>query len=555
MARSHMPFSREKAIAIIASVLFIVFAVIGYTQYAKNALVSTFIEKGAPPPVDENDISAHQDDFIFKQNYLKDIKREVKEMQRESKNAINTATINELISKFSSCLTTLQSMMGSPDYWDSSQECDDIKSNIQTDLDNNVLPARECHKHKRGIEERKKEKKNNINSQMKSILKNDKDADISELTAMVAQMDEQFAKAAAVTSCTSDDNDVLKDVSNELDYIFRDFYNAADEIGASAEVIQELEKNKKDFANNFKKKCSKQLKRELNDYEKEIGELQKKVSLTADQQAAYDDVKSIYADLCTTIIADMEQALAERDTETFQSLSKNFSSKETDLRNETNELRRASNETQQSVQEQEQKEESLKNVTRDLQQKKRDLTRMQKELKRTNKLFNRAAKKYLDKAERKEALAAFAGYVAQAGDLVSKIETVLAASEKETKYDPDAYWDDRSDELDDLQNEFNDLQSNIGNIADSLQKMKKVERGLKSAQKDLANIRRESQDDPELMKSLEDLLSQTQELLQQAWSLLVTDPEEAMDAIREIQQLENDWNTTLQDWRENTYEE
>ena len=36
---------------------------------------------------------------------------------------------------------------------------------------------------------------------------------------------------------------------------------------------------------------------------------------------------------------------------------------------------------------------------------------------------------------------------------------------------------------------------------------------------------------------------------QQAWSLLVTDPEEAMGKIRDIEELQNDWNDAIQDWR------
>jgi hypothetical protein len=457
---------------------------------------------------------------------------------------VNTSTVDKLISDFSSCLTTLQPQIGTPSYWDGARDCGDINDTIQIELQDNLRPVRECYGNKASIEERKKEKKrNNLDTQIKDVLRNNKDADVSSLQALTARMDELFVKAAGVTGCTAADNEILKDIWSELDRLFQDFYNSYNDVSNVANEARQVKENKKEFETQFKKKCSKELKREFSNYEKGITKLKKKRALTDDEQAGYDNVTTLYAELCTTIIANMEKAVSENDPVSFEDLRQDFWARENDFRDATNEL-------VQGLNEQQQREESSENVTRDIQEKKRELTRIQKELKRTNKLFNKAAKKYLDKAERKEALAVFASHLAQAADLIARMGAGLEAAKEEAANDPDAYWEDRSEELQDLQNEFIELQSTIQNITNALQAMKEAERGVKSAEKDLKNIRRESGNDPELMKNLEGLLAQAKEFLQQVWASLVTDPEDAMEKIEDIQQLENDWNEAIQNWRE-----
>lgn len=528
---------REKVLAVIAGVLLVVLAGVGYVQAS-----SVFIAQE-----EAKDDSRNQQNQIKDQlNYLKNLKSEVSRAKKDVKPpaTIDTAKIDGFLLQFEVCLNLRQAEIGTQDFWNNMQDCDSVKRDAESELNDYIRPAVNCSNNRRNIEDKKKERKN-LDSQLKDILRNDKAADVSALKALMSQIDAQFAAYAALgQSCDSASADTLNDIQNELNAIFQDFYSASNEVRDSANTARRKTDNQKDFDKNIKRGCEKDKAREFKNYEKQFLKLQKTGGTDADSESAYANVKELYNNMCVTLFGAMQAALASGDMDAFESSRQDFWDSDRGFWDILNESR-------QGVEETRNKAEQIKNITRDLQQKTKDLTRMKRDLDRMKRTYNRTARKYADAADRKETVAAFGAFVSQAEDLIAKIEAGLAAAVEEAKQDPESYWIDRNEELQDMQNEFNDLQQEVQRIANILRTLKDAEKEInKNTPRELEGLKEESNNDPELIPALENLLSRARESLKQAWTYVLTSPDDAEAALQSLQGIGEDWDETVNDWRE-----
>lgn len=514
--------------------------VIGGVSYTYASQAQTLIV--------QEDTQNQQNHIINMQRWTKDKRREVEQIKKDTKNAVDISKVDGMITTYESCLTKLQGSVGTGDFWNLNQDCD--TRSIDDEFNDVLYPARDCANTKRSIEDRRKEKKN-IERQVKDILRNDKAADISGLNNFIGQIDAQIAKAdqAVPTGgvCGRDQRDALNDVQNDLNFLFQDFYNAANELQQKSNDVRQVQEGKKDFESNIKRGCEKDKSRRVKEIEKDIGRLQKTGALTEEAQANFTQIKSLYDQMCVQMLGTMQQALDSGDVNLFNDIRNEFWTLDRDFWDTTNE-------SGQKVQEEQQKVQQLKNVNRDLKQKSRDLARMKKDLARIKKVYDRAAKKYANREDRKEALAALSGFVGQAGELIKKIEESVQAAQTEAATDPDSYWFDRQQELNDLQNEFSELQNSVQNIGNLIQSTKDIERSIKNYQKERTSLGKESKNDPELMGKLKDTLDQMQALQKEIWSTGIADPDEGMALVQQFWDLNQDWNDAVNDWRGNYYD-
>lgn len=545
MGHTQKISSREKTLAAIVAVLLVVIGVVTYSKALAQDATATPTPVVPAEQVKQSDTENQQRHIKDQNNWIKNMQRELQDIKKQAKTAVDTSAADNLLALFASCLQARQAEIGTQDFWNNVQDCNSFQQDIDAQFNDVLRPARDCANTKRTIEDRRKELKN-VNSQLKDILRQDKKADVSALTAIIAQIDALFIKADQASAggvCNSDIRDTLNDIQNDFNGLFQDFYNSSNDVRQKANEGRQGEDNKRDFEKDKKARCEKDKTRELKNFEKELNRV-KKLGAEEDMQVAYDSVKEIYTQMCVGALGAMKAALDSRDVDAYN-----------EARSTYDELDRTFWETlqenRQGVQEKAQKVEQLKNVTRELKGWTGDLKRMKAELNRIKKLYTRTAKKYANREDRKTELAAFADYVARAEDLINQIEQGLVTAKEESTSDPDAYWMDRQDELNDLRQQFDEMQQQVQMIGNVMQTLTQVEKGLmKGVTKELAQLKRESGNDPELMTALNDLIQRAKDALSQAWSQVVSSPEDAMSALEGIRDLEQDWQETVNDWRE-----
>ncbi|MEK7171585.1 MAG: hypothetical protein AAB739_01620 [Patescibacteria group bacterium] len=534
--------SREKTLAAIVAVLLVVIGVVTYSKaLAQDATTPTVPAE----PAKESDAGNQQRHIKDQQNWVKNMQRELQDIKKQTKSAVDTSATDTLLAQFAACLQARQAEIGTQDFWNNVQDCNSSQQDIDAQFNDVLRPARDCANTKRNIEDRRKELKN-VNSQLKDILRQDKNADVSALTAIISQIDALFVKAdqASVGGvCNSDVRDTLNDIQNDFNGLFQDFYNSSNDVRSKANEGRQMQDNKRDFEKDKKARCEKDKTRELKNFEKELNRA-KKLGAEEDMQTAYDSVKVIYTQMCVDALGVMKSALDSGDVDAYN-----------EARSTYDDLDRAFWETlqenRQGVQEKAQKVEQLKNVTRELKNWTSQLKRMKSELNRIKKLYTRTAKKYANREDRKTELAAFADYVSQAEGLINQIEKGLAAAAEESASDPEAWWMDRQDEVNDLRQQFDEMQQKVQMIGNVMQTLTQVEKGLmRGVTKELVQLKRESNNDPELMTALNDIIQQAKDALSQAWSQVVSSPEDAMSALEGIQDLEQSWREAVNDWRE-----
>lgn len=528
---------RQLALALTAA-LFLILALAVGTSSAQDAQ-----QTGSGQASTED--TANQNNQIKNNlNWHKDLLREVNDIKRETKNTVNAATAEKYLSEYAACIAAKQSLVGTADFWSSYKDCEELSRLADVELQDNLRPARDCANNRKNIDNRVRERKG-LDRQVKDILRNDKTADVSSLNASLAAIDAALAKAAQYEGgiCSRDGADALRDIEQDLNGLFQDFYNGSNDLNQKSNETRRITDGKNDYEKNIKRNCEKDKAREFKNYTREYEKVAKKGAVSAEAAETYAAVKALYEDLCVTLVGAMGSALAVNDIDAFEDARQKYWDSDRDFWDTLNNSRS-------TLQEVSHREETLKNVNRDLQQKTKDLSRMKKELTRTKKVYERAAKKYADRQERKDNIAAFGQFVSQAADLISKMEAGITAAKDQASADPDSYWYDKNEELNDLQMEFNDLQNNVNNILNIMQTVKDVEQLLKNFRSDLKNIAEKTGNDENVISTLEGLLSESDVALKQVWALAITDPEEALSTLQSMQELEAQWYDTLNEWSE-----
>ena len=282
--------------------------------------------------------------------------------------------------------------------------------------------------------------------------------------------------------------------------------------------------------------------RELKNFEKEVTKAGKKS--IAGGQEAYATVKGIYDEMCVNALGAMKAALDAKDPDAYN-----------DARSTYDELDRTfwdtMNEARQGVGEKVQQAEQVESATRELKRWNKELIKMKRDLTRAKKTYSSTAKKYANTEDRKEALATFAGYVAQAEDLIKQIETGISTATQEVPNDPDSWWYERQEELNDLRTQFDEMQQNVQMIGQVMQSLKQLDKGLKRMSKELVNIAKETNNDPDLMKTLNSIVADGIETYKQAWGIAISSPEDAMSEVQSLEGMGQDWSDAINEWREN----
>lgn len=492
--------------------------------------------------VTAEDYKNQQNQIKNQQDYLKNLRREISDIQREAKN-VDTTIINLSLAQFEQCLKKIQGFVGTSDFWNNQNECNDFSRNVEDTLNDVLRPARDCAQQKRSIEDRKKEKKNNVDRTIKDILRENKNADVTALNTLLQQITEQFAKADQVqlATCNRDNVDVLRDVGQELNSLFQEWYNTSNDVRNAANQVKQLNDNKNDFEKNISKKCSRDMALEMKNFGKDVARAQKK-GTSAEAAEALETVQNVYNSLCVDLIGAMKTALDANDVDTFNDVRNEFFTNERTFWDTMNEMRNGINEETQ-------RQEQLKNVQQDLKFKEKELKRMNYDINRLKKLYGKLARKYASSQDRKEALDLLSGFIAEAEGLSTRMTEAIAKAKEEAPNDPDSYWFDRGDELNELQQEFNEIQNkanNYSNVVDNLQnigkELKNIERSL--SRKKLSAEKREQ---------IQDILSKARDLLQEAWTSAIESPEDAFAAINEFQELKYEFEAILNNIDSSTF--
>ena len=546
MGHTQKISSREKTLAAIVAVLLVVIGVVTYSKALAQDATGTPTPVVPAESVKQSDTENQQRHVKDQNNWIKNMQRELQDIKKQTKTAVDTSAADNLLAQFAACLQARQAEIGTENFWNNVQDCNSFQQDIDAQFNDVLRPARDCANTKRTIEDRRKELKN-VNSQIKDILRQDKNADVSALTVIVDQINALFVRAdqaSAGGTCNSDVRDALNDIQNDFNGLFQDFYNSSNDVRQGAEEGRRGQDNKRDFEKDKKARCEKDKVRELKNFEKELNRVKKQGAASEDMQAAYDSVRVVYTQMCVDALGAMKAALDSGDVDAYNEARSTYDDLDRTFWETLQENR-------QGVQEKAQKVEQLKNVTRELKNWTSQLKRMKAELNRIKKLYTRTAKKYANREDRKTELAAFADYVARAEDLINQIERGLVIAREESASDPDAYWMDRQDELNDLKQQFDEMQQQVQMIGNIMQTLKQVEKDIiKGTARQLAQLKRESNDDPELMGALNGILAQAKEVLKQAWSQLVSSPEDAMAALEGLQDFQQSWQDTINDWRE-----
>ncbi|MEK9132506.1 MAG: hypothetical protein AAB606_02250 [Patescibacteria group bacterium] len=552
MGKKHGISNREKVVALIVVTFVVVVAVIGYVKAASGFTGILVAQMPTATPVvtqekQEKDDSQNQSNYLKDQNnYLKNISRELQDVKKAAK-TLNTTQIDGLISQFSSCIQARQAEIGTQAFWENiNSTCQDLQRSTEDEMNLNVRLQRDCAQTLQNIQNRKKEKKSNLDRQLKDIQRNAKGSatfDISSVTSAMALIDAELAKSdqLATSACTEDSRDALRDIENNLNDYFRDAYDTMNGLNSVANDARQLQENLKDYEKDKKKRCEKDKVRELKNFEKEVTKAGKKAGVGRED---YTAVKSIYDQMCVTALGTMKSALDANDIDAYNDARSTYDELDRQFWDTMNESRQGVNEKVQQVQQ-------VESASRELKRWSKELIKMKNELKRAKKTYASAAKKYANSADRKEALATFAEYVAQAEKLINQIEAGVNTAAQEVPNDPDSWWYERQDELNDLQMQFNEMQQNVQMIGQVLQSLKQADKGLKGTSKELAKIAKETNNDAELMDTLNAILSQGLATYKEAWGVAVSSPEEAMILIQSLQDMGQEWDEAVNEWRNN----
>lgn len=546
MTQLLMLSKREKILAGVAGLILVGMVTVGYAQTSLGT-ASTLVAQDSTQTQD--DTGNQQRWLKDQQNWLKNSQREVTDIKKQAKK-LDTTAVDALLGQLSTQLQTYQALVGTQDFWSNTQDFNSLQRDFDELMNESLRPARDCEQWNKNVNDRRKEKKSNLDNQPKDILRNDKTADISRLTEIFAKIDAQFtiADQAYAQTCTRDSASTLNDARMELDSLFRDAYDTANELRQNAEQIGQLSNSIKDFEKDKKKRCTGDKASQLKSFEKDVARASKSGVDSASVQETLAKVKDIYNQMCVVKLGEMQKALENKDPTTYNDASSEFNNLERDFWDTMNESR-------QGVNEQIQKVEHLKNITRDLKRWTSELKRMNLDLKRTIKTYEKTAKKHAGRDDVKEQVVAFAADVAQLVDVKKNIEEKLALAKEKAPKDPESWWMDHQDELNDLQTQYSEIQQKVQTVSQLMQFLKDVEKQLKGSTREMAQLKRESNNDPELMKSLQGILDSANADVKNIWANVVTDPEGAMDSLESMKSMGEEWNDTVNTWRESKQED
>lgn len=541
MSHSRAFSKKEKIFGAVVLALAATALIVSYTQ-ARSSENAVLLAQ-----VSEEDLKNQKNQIRNQKDYAKGILQELKDIKKASKNAVDTSKVEGLVNQLSQCIQKTSVFVGAENFWDDWKNCSDINEEIETLLRDELWPKRDCAMVKGQIDDRRKHERKDLNSQVKDILRNDKTIDVSGLHAILANIDAQFEKANKinVATCDSDGKYAFDEIQSELGSLFQDFYNASEELNQVSNQKRQFEEGKKDFKN-IKKNCERDKAREFKSFVKGFEKAKQKGTVSEEQQAAFDNLQSIYVTLCTDLIAEIQAALDANNGDDFNNARNDFWNEDRKFLDAMSENRDIFEEQKREVEEQKQKIQELKHVDQDLKVKEREMKRMKKELVRIKKQYDKAVKKFADRSERKELLRAMASLIGQAESVVAKIETLIADARAAAPEDPESYWSDYREELNDLQNEFFELQDTVNRIGGIFGELKNVGRELKRAEKEL----KQYEDTPELHARLKELLYQGQATLAQVWTNLVSDPEGAEDLLRDLQEMGGEWDEAIREHEE-----
>lgn len=410
-----------------------------------------------------DDSSKQQSWLKNNRNWIKDIKREISDIQKDAKNA-NFTTINDLLSKYEACLTARESQLGTEVFWNSTRDCEDIAGLISDELTDNLRPLRDCASIKRSIDDRRKEKKNNVDKQIKDIQRDDKSADLSGIQEIVADMDEAFNTADQLLAgqCSEEVRDELNDIQSDFNDYFQDFYDQAGEVSQSVNDQKQLDQNAKDLERDMKKKCKDSMTPGLKEVEKDLDKQRKKGTVPQTWQEAFGQVKAIHDASCVKAVAAMEEAVKNRDNDAFQDARENFWDQERDFWDTLNDAKGL-------TQQQEQTENALKDIAR----RKKEAADMRKDYER-----------WLKKNSGKN--------VSDIEQSLQEIDRIFAEAEKANAEDPNSWWNEYQQELNDpiqtFWDTFQSLQQEEQNHQQVSFLVENVKRDVKHAQEALAHM-------------------------------------------------------------------
>lgn len=495
---------RQKVLSAVALALLILLIAVGYTKTAGQGLASTLAAEG-------EDVSNQQSQLKGQKDYLQNLRREIQDISKVAK-TVNLSVINGHLTEFESCLAAREAELGTPDFWDNLSGCNDHSRSIEDELNANLRPNRKCADSKRNFEDRKREKKNNIEKQTKEILRSDKNADVSALNQIAGQIAALFARAEQYASgtCTSDTSAEFEDLNSEIGSLFQDWYSLFNEANDKANETRRLNDNMKDFEKNIKQQCQKNKAREFKNFEKEYLKLKAKGTLSADAEEGFNKTKELYEDQCVKLFGQMEQALRAQDFDEFESVRNDFFASDRDFWDTMNDARGVLDQQKQA-----------KDVLRDLAQREKELDRMKKE-------YARAAKKSAAGSQ-------------DITRILDEYAEIISRAKEETVSDPQSYWSDHQQTLNELQNEFWNSNQKVHAAGDVSRWAKDIERDLTFREKDLKRLKKECR---EVGGQLEAILTQMKDLLAQAKEKAADDPDSARDSLQEMDDLRMQWDDT-----------
>lgn len=476
----------------------IVPAVLGVLFLSIVGLSSTFAQTS-----DVENIARNAKD---KESNLSNVRREVSDIKRETKGAVDTSKINAILSQYEACINELKtcpSTVTDGNYqvcWDKNQDCDDM-FRTEDEMNDNLRPARDCVNYRKNIDDRRKEKKN-LDRQVKDILRQDKAADVSGLNATISQIDAQFSKVdQAGTACSSDIRDTLNDVQSELNGLFSDFYSSSNEVSQKANEAQQLNNSGKNVKE--KERQLKDLQRELKNQTKRLGEGNELVTQLAKHAADYQ-----------AAIERMRQCVTAQDVECANDENTNADDASRNFW-DTN------NEAGQQAQVVEQK----KNLERSSKDFERNLKQMDSEYKRVSKQAGR------DIPEMKAVLEEYRQKLSE-----------VKRCEPSVEDDCNQYFMDMSD----IQQRFWELNQTKGQIGNYARPMKDFGREWKDRARDVERFEKEAkrggQDfGGDTISTLRNIVTQAQGLLKEAEGISATG--------ENGERLEEIFNLELQDLR------
>lgn len=521
MAYAPVLSKREKVLAVIGGVLLVVLVAVGYAKAAEST--STATEPTAipatpaeePKPVSADDSQNQSRQITERLRYTKDIRREISDIQRELKNSLDTSVVEKQLGDFEACINGLQSFVGTQDFWNKNRDCDDLSRAFEDELQNNIRPKRQCGNFITNAKSRRDEKKRNMETQLKDIKRNDKNADTSALDAKLVEIDGLLTKLESVAAtCNADTVNDGNSLQSDIDYAFRDFYDLANELNQKANTSRQTTENQRDFEKNLKRQCEKDFTREMKGFEKDVARAQKIGPLPEGAQAGYDKVKQLYDNLCVIQLGVMQQALIAGDMDAFNDARNEFNNGQRDFWDFLNEARNVVNQQQQ-----------LKDILRELAQREKDFMNAKKE-------YERAAKK-----------SGFENPAAK--QILADWEALFVKAKEAVAADPQVWWQDYQPEINNFQNEFWNSFQKVQQAADTQRWFKDLERELQNRERDFKNMKRDKGLNTDVLSALEDIFNRMRETVAKAKELLVAgDPEGAQDALHNMDDLRFEWDET-----------